>query len=937
MTRCHLPLFFCLLLVISKSTQQQLTAADSAEHRDYYSVDVGTLVRSFDKSQIVSDPEIVQASFYQMETTPRVVVPSGTEAYISEPVEKTVDYVGYRIVGSKAAGTAVDGQLYLIRPHQDQPKQWSLVKFDFHVDANPTNSVESAEFYRAKGRYFQLFWSSDYAGSAMFRHLAIDSLKKVGESAIPIGPSWPLRRGNDVDGTIQLLSGGRAVSENLQLDRELADANDTKHELTDLINVQGITIREINWQQRLSPNPTELDPLATLIPHDQYAVFVPSFQQFAQIIDRSSELARPIVQWFEPQSQTTDVLGFYQNQLGLPLDALTRQVGKALIDEVALTGSDPYFRTGTDVAVLMKTQQPTILHQAILAQVTAQSAQHKDVKRIDHKAGEHLIAQWSNPRRDFCSLVTVVGDIVVVSNSIFQMTAIMQTSSDRSKAMAGLDEYKFFRQRYQRGSQAESALIVVTDAAIRRWCGPKWRISASRRTRARASIAEMSMQHADGLVRGTIQGETQIQAINSVHDAGRLSLTSAGVRSDRYGTLDFQTPIAELDICTATASEVALYVRWRDRYQSRWRNTFDPIALQVSVKEDTFAVDLSVIPLILGTEYANWQSFIGNVRLKSGVGDRHDEELLSLVTAVDLNAPIFGFARMFLGNNPADVNLLSWIDHAAHVYFDHDEAWIKRAAARSPWHLNSEDSFKELPLALYVPSNDSLKQALFMSALRAQIANAAPNLVRWETAKHNEIDYVKGTAMGASSVGQPEGLPHVYYVTLPDGLTFSFNENVIRRAIERHLKRQQHPTKVADKAADEVGAADPAAGPQIATRVTGAGADLMSRANYYSGLNRMHRITWGNIPVMNYLRHRYPDRDPQQVYRQLFGKTLLEPSGGQYVWDDKVGTYVSTLQGHHLDPKAGPTLGLAINPTDVVETTLSFEDGGLRATLNLHP
>jgi hypothetical protein len=935
-TRIQLPMLFSLLLVISTAPQQQLTAA-AAENRDYFSIDVAKLVRSFDKSQIVSDPEILPVNFYQMETTPRVVVPSGNEAYIFAPEQKTEDYVGYRIIGSKAAGTAVDGQLYLIRPHLDQPQQWSLVKFDFHVDANPEAPVESAEFYRAKGRYFQLFWSGDYAGSAMFRHLAIDSLKKVGESASPIGPSWPLRRNNDVDGTIQLLSGGRAVSENLQLNRQLDDADGTKQELTDLMNVQGITIREIDWQQRLSSQRTEFDPLATLIPHDQYAVFVPSFQQLAAIIDRGSELARPIVQWFEPQSQTTDVLGFYQQQLGLPLDALTRQVGKALIDEVAVTGSDPYFRTGTDVAVLMRTQQPTVLHQAILAQVTAQATQQPDVKRIDHKVGEHMIAQWSNPRRDFCSLVTVVDDTVVVSNSIAQMMAIVQTSSDASKAMAALDEYKFFRQRYQRGSQAESAFVVVTDAAIRRWCGPQWRISASRRTRARASIAEMSMQHADGLVRGTIQGETQIQTINSVHDAGRLSLTSAGVRSDVYGTLDFQTPIAELDIRTATASEVELYVRWRERYENRWRNTFDPIALQVSLKEDAFALDLSVIPLILGTEYANWQSFIGNVRLKPGAGDRHDEELLSLVTAVDLNSPLLQFASMFLGNNQADVNLLSWVDHAAHVYFDHDEAWIKHVAARSPWQLTMENSLRGLPIGLYVPSNDSLKQALFVSAVRAQIANAAPNLVRWETVKHNEIDFVKGTAMGSTPVGQPEDLPHVYYVTLPDGFTFSLNENVIRRAIDRHLKRQSQPAEAADKVAEEVGAADPATGPQIATRVTGAGMNLLSQGNYYAGLNRMHRLTWGNIPILNYLRHQYPDRDPMQVYRQLFGQTLLEPGGGQYVWNDKVGTYVSTLQGHHLDPKVGPALGLALKPTDVVETTLSFQDSGLRATLNLHP
>ena len=55
------------------------------------------------------------------------------------------------------------------------------------------------------------------------------------------------------------------------------------------------------------------------------------------------------------------------------------------------------------------------------------------------------------------------------------------------ESIASLDEYRFFRQRYKRGD--ETAFVIITDGAIRRWCGPKWRISMSRRLRAAAQLA----------------------------------------------------------------------------------------------------------------------------------------------------------------------------------------------------------------------------------------------------------------------------------------------------------------------------------------------------------------------------------------------------------------------------------------------------------------
>ena len=58
-------------------------------------------------------------------------------------------------------------------------------------------------------------------------------------------------------------------------------------------------------------------------------------------------------------------------------------------------------------------------------------------------------------------------------------------------SLGATDEYTFFRTRYPRGVDSETGLLILSDATIRRWCSPKWRIAASRRTRVAAAMADI--------------------------------------------------------------------------------------------------------------------------------------------------------------------------------------------------------------------------------------------------------------------------------------------------------------------------------------------------------------------------------------------------------------------------------------------------------------
>ncbi|MCP3696179.1 MAG: hypothetical protein GY917_28530, partial [Planctomycetaceae bacterium] len=135
--------------------------------------------------------------------------------------------------------------------------------------------------------------------------------------------------------------------------------------------------------------------------------------------------------------------------------------------------------------------------------------------------------------------------------------------------------------------------MMISDNTIRRWCGPRWRIGSSRRTRAAASMADIQASQLDALVAGE-EGHPAIAA--SLMDVGELSMVDSGVFSPVYGTLDFQTPIVELEMEQVTQEEARLYGRWRDGYQRYWSNVFDPIAVRFHVTDSKIATDVTVMP-----------------------------------------------------------------------------------------------------------------------------------------------------------------------------------------------------------------------------------------------------------------------------------------------------------------------------------------------------
>ncbi len=693
---------------------------------------------------------------------------------------------------------------------------------------------------------------------------------------------------DDLDQTIDLFSGLTALDENLQFDRALpatgatpgaAPAAEAPVETSSLPQLE---LREVPWArmpgaQAATP---QLDLLAQRIPHDQYAVLFPSFAAMSSAIEQADRTLSGPLQLLAGHGEDALTKERYQRQLGLELSELARRFGELVIDRIALTGSDPFLRLGSDVAVLLHAKQPALLAGYLATRQQAQVA-------AGGVASDGMVGTFSyhavvSPDRTLSSYVLIDGEVALVANSRAQLEAYAAVRAGSRPALAAAPEFGYFRQLYLQDG-AELALAVISDATIRRWCSARWRIADARRTRAHAELCRLQAQWI--AARCPAQW-TPPAGDAGLEDLGALTISADGVHCARYGGLAFMTPLAESELPTVTSAEAAAYRRFLERYQRSWRDYLDPIAIRLQqAAPGRLAIDLSILPLIIASEYAEIFRLTGATTLAAGAADPHSAPFQAAI-ALDHKAGMLADTERQLGTVLGGLaNPLSWVGDAASLYADGDPFWAEMA--KSGKHNSSwfEEHISQLPLGISVGVRNPLKLAALLSSLRAFVEQSSPGLVSWSTRSWQDVPYVVVAPSGELLHSVKAEL---LYLAAPEGLTLTLSEAVMHHAIERLVARR----------AGSAPPPAPWAGEQLA-----AGIALPFLAQLCELDNNHTLESWvsdrisADIAILNEWHRLFPTEDPQRVHQRLWGTRLVCPLGGDYHWNDALLSMESTALG----------------------------------------
>jgi hypothetical protein len=827
----------------------------------------------------------------------------------------------------------------------DQSELLGRLEFTARKRKMTTNDTFArTAYYQAQRDYYRNLGRGSYVGGAWFRH-------KMREAEVELGinedEAFDENRvfsdfeiQNEFGDSFHLFTGGRAVAENLQLDAVLRIEQD-KRRTVNVDTIRGVNVAEIDWEPLIDGLNPEKDVLAPRIPFDQHAFFLPSFNSLIQLTDEVRTNGIPVVGMRNSSPRNTMVLERYQKQLQLPLDDLARALGGYIAKSVAITGSDPYFPTGTDIATLFETESPAMLHGILVLKVQSSVAADPTLAdRVEWKMGEIdgcSYAMAATPSRDVSCCIATIDGVVVASNSLAQVERLIETARDEYESIEETPEYTFFRDRYPLGVENETGFLLLTDATIRRWCSPEYRIRASRRLRQAAVIAEVQASQLEAYVRGDYE-LGPIHTDLPLTDGSSLTLTENGVQSSVYGTLEFLTPIVELPIKKVTVSEQRAYEQWRNRYEGIWRAAFDPIGLQLTVTEDRIETDLTVMPLSRNSRYDDFVDIVAGGSVDPYEGDPHDS-LAHFVIALDLDSPRMRSGIDMLESMGQGLSL-SWIGDYATVYVDRDPIW----AEFQEYMLESDKDFDsalfdffidegrmaELPLAVGIETSSPFGMAIFLTAFRSYIEQTAPDLTIWESHRYKDAGYVEISAAPNSDIEDELGDVSIYYVTSGKLLLISLSESVIHGVIDRKLARASGEEVEGDdtgetlataeelEEVDPLEAARPWLGSSMGLQLDG---DIFQIAvpTYQEGVKWMYTRSG---PILREYETLFPEENPAELHERVWGERLALPPEILEM-DDPSPTVLA-----EYDETQIPVLFKSWKQADF---GITFENGGIRA------
>jgi len=817
-------------------------------------------------------------------------------------------------------GAAIAGRVFVARPDYA-----GFESRRFTLDALPADADAKVQFYTIMEAHYRRLLERDLPGAAWFRHQV--AAARAARGAAPGGSgdtdgsftTWRSRPEGFED-TFDLFTGERALAENLDIDRALRNLKDEKADV-DVASIQGVTTRAMDWKALVKNLKPERDALASLVPADQHGLFFPSFDAMTRVFDEIDQAGTPLVQFAAARAEDLRTKERYQEQLCLPLSTVARLLGPAVVQSVAITGSDAYLPSGSDLALLFDCKEAALLEK--LVQARHLEAQGKGAKPVSGKAGAVAYTGVRSDDRRVSSYLVRIGNTIVVSNSPAQLERIAATAEKREPALGDTDEYVWFRDRYKKGDAEESALLVLSDATIRRWASPRARIADSRRVRAAAAMAEVEARHLDDLVRRTIRagaaaGEADLPlSADFVWDA-------TGVRSPLYGTPTFLTPVAELVVDRVTPSEKAAYESFRAVFQDRWRAFFDPIAVRLSFSDARLGADVTVMPLAVSTEYQDLRDLTRDATLGAEAGDPHEGTLFHFAIA-------FGKAgwlsRMFsreagpfaqqLGADP-----LGWIGGGAALYAEKDPFWEKTRGGAS-----LEDNFNRIPVALHVEVKDALKLTAFLTGLRAMSDGAAPGMARWETKTWHDQSYVRVSAAEGAGLDGPMAETAICYAAMPDAFILSLREDIVQQAIDRRIARKAGKPDAARS--------KPWLGTSLGLRADRDAVAVLGGMASDPIADELRLAAWSALPILNEWKRRYPAEDPVALHERLWGTRLSTPAAGTFSWNEALQTMETSDYGSPAAPKSGPALPSTLDRFLRGEFGLSFEGEGLRARAEL--
>ena len=785
-------------------------------------------------------------------------------------------------------------------------------------------------------------------------------------SGTDLDPEKSRHNSAELASLMDTFTGRSAVQEALAHGRGRIFAAAKQARTLPIATLQGPKLARHPWAElskRLGGKQPE-EALAKAVPAEFYFVRANSFTAFTRVLDFVERFAAPAADLLDGASSERGSLPRYLAELGIESSDLSRVLGPEVVQDFALTGSDPYVHEGSDVTLLFRLKSPLLFRAALEKALAAHGAAHGGTQASSFIHERVKVDVARSPDGRVRQHRATVAELELVSNSPAAIRRVISAALGKVPRLA--DELDF-RYMLARDASVPAELFgFIGDRFVQSALGPGQKIAQARR---QIALAELSAPPFAALLFGWVHGQSPTdkqQLLRSGllqpdelkhHEGARIEWAPGAAPRSAWGTPAALEPLIDLPAVTkVSAAEREAYASFARNYELSWSEYIDPIALRVESSHrggaTSLHAELRVLPL-LPRENANLIDAAGDgqvdppelasgVRFSLGIGEQsYLRELATRGLSVFASSGRPSLQLDWLGEYAAvglaDRNeLVLAIRNAPEMH----EFAVERPASDA--ELGRDVTPPEsrtaalagLPLYVVIGLRSRAAAAVALAALRQMAESTAPGVFTWGPfAQHRGIEVVRVTARERADDVT------LYYALAADSLLVSLSPFVMRtlldQALDGGLPRQG--LKNVDRRAQVV--------LELAPQRKGALKSVLSWALLAAALEGAPKSRALAEAVLRGVPESAHDPDRSAVLlRSYFGSAPLTPDGRRYrLLPDGV---ADPLRGTAHAPE-WPKLPTADSPTDRVlsallrlRSDLSFEDepeisGGARPLRSL--
>lgn len=326
-----------------------------------------------------------------------------------------------------------------------------------------------------------------------------------------------------------------------------------------------------------------VEPIAMRVPAECFYVRFGSFPNFLWLQDTLAQWGGDARNLISQRGLDYRMNGRIEKQLVLKQTVLSRMLGHTVIADVAMIGTDTFFREGAGYGFLFHASNNLALSASFLQQ-RAERLAAGGVKEEKVKIDGHSVSYISSPDGSVRSYYVVDGDYHFFTTSKHLAARFLETASGK-RALGASSEFRHARAAMPL-SRGDTIWVYLSRSFFRNLILPQHRIELARRLQATADIelVELAKLTAAGERK---PGDTIAHLISAgllppefgpLPGGSRTVIAGGEVYDSVRGRRGAFLPIDDVPVERVTAAEANDYVRFMESYSSQWGD-MDPLTV----------------------------------------------------------------------------------------------------------------------------------------------------------------------------------------------------------------------------------------------------------------------------------------------------------------------------------------------------------------------